>query len=228
MQKLGKIFVNIILFFLGAAALGIVVPNLLGISTMAVLSGSMEPAYATGSLVYVVPTEAEEIKEGDVISFILNSQGIVVTHRVVEVDKNNERFYVKGDANQSKDANPVQFSNVLGVVRFCVPMMGYALSYLLTVGGKIIAGTVIIALILMTMLFDGDGEKEQLEELSENDRVSRQRRNNRYAAEYVAKKRHATMYTAKKNVSKEYSAKRKTKNEKNVYSKQNRYVPRYR
>lgn len=161
MLKIGKWLTNLILLVLGAAVVGIVLPNLFGIKTMAVLSGSMEPAYKIGSLVYVVPTAPETIKEEDVISFVLNSRGTVVTHRVVEVDEENERFYVKGDANQVRDANPVKFANVLGKVNFGIPMLGYVLHFLTTTSGRIVAGTVLIALILIIMLFEEDRKKEE-------------------------------------------------------------------
>lgn len=161
MRKTGRIITNLILIILTTAALAIVLPNIFGIKTMAVLSGSMEPAYPTGSMVYAQPVSMEDIQKGDVISFALNSRGTVATHRVVEVDKENKLFTVKGDANQANDANPVSYENVIGVVKFSVPMMGYILGFVITTSGKIIAGTVIIAAVILILLFSKSEEQEE-------------------------------------------------------------------
>lgn len=57
--------------------------RLLGFSPYAVLSGSMEPAYHVGDLIYVEKVAPEEIKVGDPITFVLNDDLVAATHRVV-------------------------------------------------------------------------------------------------------------------------------------------------
>ena len=61
------------------------VPNILGYSVFRVMTGSMEPAIETDSLIVVKRVEASEIKIGDVISFFSQDPahgGAVNTHRV--------------------------------------------------------------------------------------------------------------------------------------------------
>lgn len=158
-MKVVGMVVDILLAVLVITAMAIVVPYLFGVRTLAVLSGSMEPNYPVGSMVYAVPTAPENIEPGDPISFVLNDRGTVVTHRVVQANREAESFIVRGDANNTDDPKPVIYENVIGVVRFHIPFLGYILSFVLTTSGKIITGTVIVSLILLTLLLGGK-EKE--------------------------------------------------------------------
>jgi signal peptidase len=60
--------------------------RLVGLSAYSVLSGSMEPAYRVGSLIYVRPVDPAKIKVGDVITFVVNEDLLVATHRVVDIE----------------------------------------------------------------------------------------------------------------------------------------------
>lgn len=101
-----------------------------GLQTYTVLSGSMEPAYPTGSLLYVKKTAPEEVEVGQPITFVMNEDLLVATHRVVEIDTENQRFYTKGDANDAVDGSPVHFSNLVGVPVFSIPYLGYVVNYI--------------------------------------------------------------------------------------------------
>lgn len=97
------------------------VPNIGGYSFFRVLSGSMEPELETDCLVVVKKTDPSFIKEGDIISFYSNATGIygvVNTHRVVSITKENDTLYfeTKGDANAVSDKELVNEDNVIGVV----------------------------------------------------------------------------------------------------------------
>ena len=60
-------------------------PKLAGIDAYMVLSGSMEPAHRTGSLMYVKKDiDTDQLEVGDVITFRL-SGSTVATHRIVEI-----------------------------------------------------------------------------------------------------------------------------------------------
>ena len=85
--------------------------RLLGVQVYSVLSGSMEPKYPVGSLIYVKAVDPYELKSGDVITFMLN-ENTVATHRIVEVvpdesDSGVVRFRTKGDANEAEDGSLV-------------------------------------------------------------------------------------------------------------------------
>lgn len=67
----------------------------------AVASGSMEPEYKVGSLVFAKKAEPENIRPGDCITYTFGSS--TVTHRVVAVDYEQRTCITKGDANEKED-----------------------------------------------------------------------------------------------------------------------------
>ncbi|MDL2324701.1 signal peptidase I [Ruminococcaceae bacterium OttesenSCG-928-A16] len=125
MRKIGKIFSNILVVVLVIAVGVLAVPRLFGVKMFSVLSGSMVPTYQVGDLLYAVPTPQADIQVGDAISFVINENLTVVTHRVVEIDAQNGYFYTQGDANNIRDGAPVSYKNVVGVVKFSIPKIGY-------------------------------------------------------------------------------------------------------
>ena len=153
-QKVLKILSNILLILLIGTVAVFAVPRIFGIQVYGVLSGSMEPAYSVGDLIYTVPTDKEDIEVGDVISYLLNEDGTVATHRVVEIDEDNTYFYTKGDANNTADGSPVHYNNVIGVVRFGIPLFGYVAVYMSTTQGKIVTIAAIVVAMVLVVLFD--------------------------------------------------------------------------
>lgn len=150
-------------------AMALVGVRLFGFKPFAVLSPSMTPKYGVGDLVYALPTDPEEIEVGDVLTFVANAEGTIVTHRVAEVDRENRCFYTKGDANESRDGNPVAYENAVGVVRFSLPKMGYVSSYLTSESGRYAAIAAVLALILLMILpelFKPSGKKDAGKEKS--------------------------------------------------------------
>lgn len=59
--------------------------RLVGLSAYSVLSGSMEPAFHVGSLIYVRPVDPANVRIGDAITFVVNEDLLVATHRVVDI-----------------------------------------------------------------------------------------------------------------------------------------------
>jgi len=112
----------------------------IGFQPLIVLSGSMEPAYPTGSLVYVKETDVNKLKPGDVITFKY-LENTPATHRIVEVlhdkaDPSALLFQTKGDANEAQDKEPVKAEDVIGKVVFMIPYLGYFSSLISTGTGK--------------------------------------------------------------------------------------------
>ncbi len=114
-----------------------------------VLSDSMSPSIDAGAVVFVAEVAPESIDEGDVITFEQAGGDSRVTHRVVEVveDGGERRFRTKGDANEDPDPALVASSDVVGVVRFHVPYVGYVTSFAQT-GVGILALVVVPAVLL--------------------------------------------------------------------------------
>ncbi len=136
--------------------------RLFGLAPYAVLSGSMEPEYPTGSLIYVRDVEPADIAVGDAITFKLES-GTLVTHEVYEIDAEQKAFRTQGIANIDSsgeivhDATPVPFDSVLGTPVFCIPYLGYLNKFLTGTAGLFALGAcalILIALNLAASLFD--------------------------------------------------------------------------
>ncbi|HBN84434.1 MAG TPA: signal peptidase I [Clostridiales bacterium] len=102
-----------------------------GYRSYIVLSGSMNPAFDTGSVVFVKSIQPEDIKTGDIVTFKTTaSSNTTTTHRIVEVhDKQGLSFTTKGDANDIADPARLMPEQVIGKVRFTIPYLGYLLHF---------------------------------------------------------------------------------------------------
>ena len=138
--------------------------RLVGLTPYAVLSGSMEPAYHVGSLIYVKSLEPAEVQVGDPITFVLNADLVVATHRVVGIDPVEGCFFTKGDANDAPDGSPVLYENLLGKPVFTIPYLGYLSNALSTTKGMIIAGTVAAILLILAFVPDLLKKADQADE----------------------------------------------------------------
>lgn len=135
-------------------ALLLVGVRLVGLRPMCVLSGSMEPTYHTGSLIYVKPCAPEDVQVGDAITFVLNEDLDVVTHRVISIDAENEHFYTQGDANDAPDGAPVYFKNLIGRPVFTIPYLGYVSHWVSNPPGMYLAIAIAIVLLVLAFLPD--------------------------------------------------------------------------
>lgn len=91
-----------------------------------VMSNSMLPVFARGSVIVVQRLrEPVDIQVGDIIQY--TSDNKTVTHRVVAIevgDGNTRAFVTKGDNNDSYDPL-VRQEQVIGIIRATVPYLGY-------------------------------------------------------------------------------------------------------
>lgn len=126
------------------------IPGLFGIQSFSVLTGSMEPMYPKNSVVYVKTTEPEDIEVGDIITFYKNADSDeVITHRVMRLDREKQKFHTKGDANKSEDVEEVSYSRVIGKVVYTVPHIGFIAMFVQTTAGKVCEVIVLIAGVLL-------------------------------------------------------------------------------
>ena len=138
-----------------------------GLQVYTVLSGSMEPTYHTGSLIYVKKVDYKELKDGDVITFMLD-EDTLATHRIVGVvpDENDAevlRYRTKGDANDAEDGSLVHYKNIVGSPVFSIPKLGYFADFIQNPPGSYMAisiGAVILILVFLPDLFDSDDKKK--------------------------------------------------------------------
>ena len=141
--------------------------RILGFRVFNVISGSMEPTYSVGDLLYVKTVDPDSVKVGDPITFVLNEDLVVATHRVVAVDRENRQFVTKGDANETEDANPVHFNNLVGVPVFAIPLLGYVSAYIQNPPGMYVAIALGVALLAVVFLPDLLSKKKEKEEPQE-------------------------------------------------------------
>ena len=117
-----------------------VAPRFMGLQSYAIVSGSMEPSFPVGSLVYAEPIEALAV--GDVAVFWRNDE--VVIHRVEENLYEDRELITRGDANEGIDAHPALYDNVVGRAVNQIPGIGYFVMALASLPGKLVLGWVVL------------------------------------------------------------------------------------
>ena len=168
LKKIWNVISSILVALVVILALLLVGARIVGLQVFTVLSGSMEPTYHTGSLIYVKKVDPYTIKEGQPITFMLD-ENTVATHRVVGIVPDEEdptviRFRTKGDANEAEDGSLVHYKNVIGTPIFSIPYLGYVADYIQHPPGMYIAisaGAVLLLLVFIPDIFADDKEQEK-------------------------------------------------------------------
>ena len=143
----------------------------IGFDVYTVLSGSMEPEFMTGSIIYVKEVDPDELKEKDIITFEI-SGGTVATHRIIELvpdEQNPEiiRFRTKGDNNDVEDGGLIDKSQVIGSPVFNIPYLGYLAEFIQNPSGRFFAiagGAFLLLIVLIPDLLTESPKKEKKEE----------------------------------------------------------------
>lgn len=168
LKKIWNIFTTVLTVIAILLALALVGVRLFGFQVFSVLSGSMEPLYHVGSLIYVKEVDYHELKSGDVITFMLD-EDLVATHRIVDVfpdqdDPSVLRYQTKGDANEAADGTLVHYKNVIGTPVFTIPYLGYVADFIQKPPGTYAAiaiGAVLLALMFLPDLFREEEPKKR-------------------------------------------------------------------
>lgn len=116
-------------FALVFLALSAVIPAALsGWQPLSVVSGSMQPAVAPGSLVMAQPADPDSFyAHPSILAFNDPGRpGQLLTHRVVDTAAVDGvvRYTTKGDANRVADSDPVAHDDLVGAVRMVIPFVG--------------------------------------------------------------------------------------------------------
>lgn len=148
-----RILGTFLLILVVAVCIPLTIPRFFGYQIYSVISGSMEPEIPVGSLVYIGTMEPEDAQEGDVVAFYgARDSASIITHRVVENRVFMGELITKGDANREADMNPVPYENFIGRVEHSFPGAGTFAELFTSHMGKITAGGLIAAAILLHML----------------------------------------------------------------------------
>ena len=126
-------------------------PMPFGLGISVVYSGSMEPTYSPGDLVFV--TKADVYVKDDIVVFQRHEKAVM--HRLLSI--NGDTVITKGDANNVAD-EPISVSDIKGKVVFTIPLIGHVIRFI-----KSTAGT-IIRLAIAFFLFEVTFIREKIEQ----------------------------------------------------------------
>ena len=167
-KKVWNFITTTLVILVVIAAILLVGVRLVGLKVYTVLSGSMEPTYHVGSLIYVKSVDYRDLEVGDPITFMLN-EDTVATHRIVGIVPDEEepetlRFRTKGDANDAEDGSLVHYKNIIGSPIFTIPYLGYVANYIQNPPGTYIAiaaAAILLMLVFIPDLFDDEKDKKK-------------------------------------------------------------------
>ncbi|XP_039270800.1 signal peptidase complex catalytic subunit SEC11A [Styela clava] len=99
-----------------------------------VLSGSMEPAFYRGDLLFLTNYQQDPIRAGEIVVFKIEGRDIPIVHRTIKVHEREDgkvKFLTKGDNNSVDDRGLykpgqlwVERKDVVGRARGFVPYVG--------------------------------------------------------------------------------------------------------
>lgn len=171
-MKLIKTLFNLlsyIVYIVIAAYLLLVAPILLGWRPVMVLSGSMEPTYHVGSVIYYKETAFDDIQTGDAITFHAGEDSLV-THRVIKKNEIERTFETQGDANETPDSNPVPYDDVAGKAsEITIPYAGYFINYGKQIPVIVTMAGIIILSVVLDSLFPDEKKKGKQERAKKNE-----------------------------------------------------------
>jgi signal peptidase len=158
----------------------IVLPSLLGLQRYVITGGSMSGTIAKGSVIYSRLVPVDQLKVGDIITFLPPTFQTPVTHRIIEIKTGPDGSLVyrtKGDANAEADPWEINLGGPNQAVYVMqIPLLGYFLGLLtirwvrmLFIGIPAVA----IAISLLFSLWKQSGEDARAEAGGESPRATR-------------------------------------------------------
>ena len=106
----------------------LLVSGIFRFSLTAIASDSMYPALKKGDAVLLEKVDKknkDKLKVGDIVAF--EEDDTVVTHRILSIEEEEgvEQIITKGDNNYTKDVTKKTKDDIIGIVRFKIPLLGY-------------------------------------------------------------------------------------------------------
>ena len=184
LKKIWDLVSTVVVVCIVILALLLVGVRIAGYDVYTILSGSMEPTYHVGSIIYVKSVDYRDLTVGDPITFLLD-ENTVATHRIVEIIPDEEdptvlRFRTKGDANANADGGLVHYKNIIGRPDFTIPYLGYVANYIQNPPGTYVAiafGIIFLLLMFLPDLIGGDEKKDGAEKKAKSEKsVKKQKR----------------------------------------------------
>ena len=141
------------------------VPSVFGWKPFIVLSGSMETEIFSGDIVVVKEVDSTKLKENDIIAF--KSGDVVVTHRIVEVIKEEDgtiKYVTKGDNNNTQDKDYVYPDKVEGLLQFKVSKLGNLAMFIQTPIGMLVCLSIPLLLLILVQITENRKNKKYAEQ----------------------------------------------------------------
>lgn len=133
--------------------------NIMGYAPLYIKTQSMQSVMPAGSFVLIKESDSHQYHIGDDITFFdEHKDGMIVTHRIIEVlddyENQGKAYVTQGVDNPNADAFPVYETNVMGRVIWVVPGLGIFLSFIQeNVFIVILCGLVFIAFLSFLIRF---------------------------------------------------------------------------
>lgn len=89
-----------------------------------ITTNSMEPELKKDDVVVIKKAKADNLKQGDIITFKQN--GETITHRIVQIDdiEDGKLYITKGDNNNVQDEQGLRFDQIEGKLVIKIPQLG--------------------------------------------------------------------------------------------------------
>jgi len=132
-------------------------------------SESMLPTLEVGYLLVLQARAPDQIHVGDIIVFEASYHDKPIVHRIIEIlNVTGELHYItKGDNNNVADPMYRTYEDIIGVVVFAIPYIGYVTLFLHQPYGLAIVLIVFIVLLLLPEVFMKE-KKDEPSEISED------------------------------------------------------------
>lgn len=124
------------------------IPSVFGKSLLIIATPSMTGSVEAGDAIIIKKSDSYGV--GDVITYFPAAETTSVTHRIVRIE--GDKYYAKGDANESEDPDPIFASQIAGKMVGRIPKIGIVIEWLRTWQGiafLLAVGAVIIALVMV-------------------------------------------------------------------------------
>lgn len=123
------------------------IPSVFGYSMLMIASPSMTGSIEAGDAIIIKNSDSYAV--GDVITYFPADESFSVTHRIVRME--GDKFYTKGDANQSEDPDPVFIEQIAGKVAVKLDKVGYFIEWLKSPIGMIFAAAFIVLILIIVI-----------------------------------------------------------------------------
>lgn len=131
------------------------IPSFFGKSALVIATPSMSGSIEAGDLIII--TKSYKYELDDIITYFPAGEGTSVTHRIVRIE--GEKYYTKGDANNSEDPDPVFITQIAGKMTGSIPKIGIIIEWLSTWQG--IAFILAVGAVVVAIVTIADGYEDE-------------------------------------------------------------------